>query len=210
MVSDDGTHGIGSIHLQDGTIESTKIGIQVFPESNTTYTGNTAILLDNVAFSHVTSPVIDTNGKSLLSGSDGFQVDVWSVGSQYALGDNYWDGETDIAGATGAQVFSLGSNLKSRRDGDLINDPTSSSFSESWYLYKKKPQYGDADISTFLNAKDYGAKGTYSPWVRIARRIVLALTTVYLKATARQMTRLHSKLCLATVLYPCTTSYHLV
>ncbi|KAK3368753.1 hypothetical protein B0H63DRAFT_529120 [Podospora didyma] len=100
MLLDDGTHGIGSIHIQDATILTTKIGVQVFPITGARATGNTAILLDNVGLDNFGSLVVYTNGKVLLGGgaNDSLQVDVWSVESQYAMGDNYWDGETDIDG----------------------------------------------------------------------------------------------------------------
>lgn len=51
-------------HLQDATIEKCN-----FPITDQTSSGNMAILLDNVAFDNVKTPVMDTTGKAMLGSS---------------------------------------------------------------------------------------------------------------------------------------------
>ena len=172
MISEDGVHGIGSLHIQDATIQSCDVGIKTFPINNQTGQGSTAILLDNVAFDGVKTPVIDSEGTVLLSSSGSFQVDIWSIGSQYAFGDTWEDGETATQYNLGDQEISFGSHIKSSRVKQLESDPSGSGFSSTWYSYQRKPQYGDEDVNGIINVKDYGAKGKFGN----VRRYIPAVT----------------------------------
>jgi len=135
--------------------------VLTFPLSNDTAQGSTSIVLDNVAFSSVNNPVVDSSGSKLLTGSGGFQVDIWAAGTQYAAGDAWQNVSTSQEDDLGGLEFSYGANLQANRvhSLELAPDSPTGGFGSTWYSYQTKPQYQDTAVTDFLNVKDVGAKG---------------------------------------------------
>jgi hypothetical protein len=117
-------------------------------------TGTTNILLDNVAFSDVTTPVKDSSGNMILTGENPLIVDIW------ALGDSYYNSYSpENPDALGMQ-FSTGTSETSSRSPTLVVPNTGGSgtgYANDWYCTRDKPQYETYSASDFINMKNYAA-----------------------------------------------------
>ncbi|OIW25393.1 pectin lyase-like protein [Coniochaeta ligniaria NRRL 30616] len=152
LFDDGGARGVGSFLLQDATIDSCSTGILTLPVKDGSKSGTTNIVLDTVAFSGVSRPVADTSGTVLLSGGDPLEIlDAWTVGNDYVQGDT----STNTGGST---LFTSGTHVSSNRLKVLTGGDTGG-WSSKWYLFRRKPQYEDIDINSWVNVKDYRAKG---------------------------------------------------
>lgn len=153
LFEDGGARGVGSFLLQDATIQSCKTGILTLPPAAGAKSGTTNIVLDTVAFASVPTPVADTTGAVLLSGPDPMELtDVWTLGNIYVQGDS-------PANTQGLPTYTTGKRFSGNRPPGLVNGDDGT-WSSKWYKYQRKPQYEYEDVNSFVNVKDYGAKGS--------------------------------------------------
>jgi hypothetical protein len=144
--------GTGSFLLQDAIIEQTTIGILIAPPVGGEAKRTTNILLDNVAFSGVCTPVKDSSGKTILTGASPLVIDIW------ALGDSHYNAYA-TANPTGQEmIYSSGTLLTSTRLPNLTIPNSKNSYASNWYFTRNKPQYETHSASEFINMKQY-AKG---------------------------------------------------
>jgi len=69
LISEDGTHGIGSILVADSVFNKVETGVMTFPPTKDTSKGSTGVSLDNVKFSGVKNIVADNANVVHLAGS---------------------------------------------------------------------------------------------------------------------------------------------
>ena len=109
-------------------------------------TGNTGVVLENVAFSNVQTGVADSSVKALLAGGSK-RVSSWVTGPVYAGGkDRQFSGGEDVP--------------EYKRDVSLLD--TKGGIEGAPYYERPKPQYDGHPASDFVHLKDLGAKGTYN------------------------------------------------
>ncbi|KAF3908275.1 hypothetical protein AA313_de0205493 [Arthrobotrys entomopaga] len=137
-------HRTGSIIVLDSVFQGTGTAIQTFPVSPELKSGTTGITLENVLFSSVKQGVVDTDGKSYLSGSDQ-NVKSWVLGAVYK----------DLA----TRTFETGLTSSILRKSNLVFDDNNSGLSIIPYFERAKPQYTDIPWSGFMSVKEHGAKG---------------------------------------------------
>ncbi|KAH8816524.1 pectate lyase superfamily protein-domain-containing protein [Xylogone sp. PMI_703] len=152
LLGEDGvTRGTGSFLLQDAIIEQTPVGILMAPPLVGEATGTTNILLDNVAFDGVTTPIKDSSGNTILSGANPLVIDMW------ALGDEYYNAYTAANPDGSEMTFSGGSFLNSSRSPSLTIPTSHNAYASDWYFARSKPQYETYSASDFINMKNFAA-----------------------------------------------------
>ncbi|KAH6714441.1 pectate lyase superfamily protein-domain-containing protein [Leptodontidium sp. MPI-SDFR-AT-0119] len=139
LVSDDGSGNIGSVSILDSSFKNVGTAVVITPPSSAIGSGSTGVVLENVAFSGVSTAIADTAGKTILAGSK-------SVIGHWALGPIY-------AGSTTSRSFQQGGKVGNYVRRSTLLDPKGA------YFERAKPQYENRPIGDFVHLKDLGALG---------------------------------------------------
>ena len=128
---------VGSVVLFDSEINDTPVGIATAHSSTSQPPAAGSLILENVATFNVPIIVEGADGTDLpgLAGA-AFTVSAWAEGHVY-----------DPTGPTNYEGFIAPNN----RPGSLLNGDN--------YYVRSKPQYGDVPVTSFISARDSGAKG---------------------------------------------------
>ncbi|KAK6344349.1 hypothetical protein TWF696_007988 [Orbilia brochopaga] len=147
LISADGTgeHNTGSILIMDSAFRDVGTVVEVFPVSSELKTGTTGIVLENVLFTSVGQGVVDTTGKSYLSGGSQ-SIKSWILGPAYLTEGS-------------SRTFEIGHNLDITRDEGLLSSENEFGLPLNPYFERPKPQYTDVPWSEFVSVKSAGAKG---------------------------------------------------
>lgn len=70
LVSEDGTHHVGSILIQDSTFNNVTSAVVTSVADTRIQDGIIGLTLDNIALSNVQNAIVDTAGKSMLEGNN--------------------------------------------------------------------------------------------------------------------------------------------
>jgi glucan 1,3-beta-glucosidase len=126
---------VGSLVVIDSTFSNTPIGIDTGRGANPNPPTANSIILENVNFNNVGTPVQGPSSASVLSGVG--HVNAWGEGNQYS--------------GSGAQGTFQGFIPPNTRPASLT--------AGSDYYERSKPCYESVSASGFVSVKDSGAKG---------------------------------------------------
>ncbi|KAI9711971.1 MAG: hypothetical protein M1820_001679 [Bogoriella megaspora] len=128
---------VGSVTMLDSSISDTKIGILTAHSATSQPASGGSLILENIQLNNVGTAVQGANPATALAGSAGRSIiTAWGEGHFYSS-----NGSTSTQG----QISAV------ERSASLV--------SGSKYYERSKPQYEDLPLTSFISARDAGAKG---------------------------------------------------
>lgn len=128
---------VGSVTLFDSEINNTPIGIVTSRTTDSEPAGSGSLYLENVKLNNVGAAVVGPEETYLQGTSGSLVIDAWADGHRYLP-----EGPTEERGSV----------APSKRPASLLD-------ASGKYYERSKPQYGSVPLSSFLSARDLGAKG---------------------------------------------------
>jgi glucan 1,3-beta-glucosidase len=132
-----GNQSVGSVTFLDSSISNTPVGVSTIRTSSSSPPSGGGLILENVALSNVPVAVQGAGGATLLAGTSGqTTIAGWGQGHSYT--------------PSGPTVF----------QGPITpNSRPSSLLSGDRFYTRAKPQYQSLAVSSFISARDSGARG---------------------------------------------------
>lgn len=146
LASPDGTGIIGSVSFTDSTFEKVSTAIIIGAPREKVNSDTTGLVIDNCVFKDVDTAVqtLDLEGDTDTLLKAGGAVKHWSIGPIYKGGNRTWASGVD------STPYNRHESLLGPEAGGLPSRP---------FFERKRNQYADATVDSFVHIKDFGAAG---------------------------------------------------